>query len=369
MQAEPSTRTIASHLAAYGAAHAFVDATCGAVVFTIMTRYQPSATDCYYLVLLYNLLAFGLQPLVGRAVDAVRDPRSAAIVGCLITGGSVFWLGTSHIAATLFAGVGNAIFHVGGGTISLNLTPRRASAPGIFVAPGAIGLATGILVGKSGQFVAWPFLVLLVASCLVFLSLRPPKIDYERSSSGYSPEILILLCGLLLVSIGIRSLVGMTAGFPWKSDVELLLVLTAAVATGKAVGGVIADRIGWIRIAVGALVVSAPMIAFGAAVPWLAIAGMFLFNMTMAVTLTALAIVIPGRPGYAFGLTCLALVLGSLPASTEAQPVINTPWLMFAIILGAAAMLYGGLRLFFRGDDPARARGPLPNGLAEQTGG
>ena len=41
--------------------------------------------------------------------------------------------------------------------------------------------------------------------------------------------------------------------------------------------------------------------------------GMMLFQMTMPITLSAVYRMFPGRPGWSFGLCCLALVAGALP--------------------------------------------------------
>ena len=76
--------------------------------------------------------------------------------------------------------MGNALFHVGGGSISLNLTPKKAFAPGIYVAPGAFGILLGTLLGKGGQFIAWPFILgLIILSILMFI-IKKPEMNYEQ---------------------------------------------------------------------------------------------------------------------------------------------------------------------------------------------
>jgi hypothetical protein len=83
-------------------------------------------------------------------------------------------------AAVIFAGIGNALFYIGGGTISLSLIPRKATAPGIFVAPGALGVLVGTLLGKSGNFSAWPLLLALIGLSTGFIDIG------FRSGCGYS---------------------------------------------------------------------------------------------------------------------------------------------------------------------------------------
>jgi FSR family fosmidomycin resistance protein-like MFS transporter len=111
---------------------------------------------------------------------------------------------------------------------------------------------------------------------------------------------------------------------------------------GKAAGGVLADRFGRAAVGVGAVVLSAPLLVVAPGVAAVGIAGMFLFNMTMPVTLVAIADVMPERPGFAFGLTCLALIAGALPVMLRLTGTI-TPVPAALWVLGSAALLWGGL--------------------------
>ncbi|MEW6350151.1 MAG: hypothetical protein AB1646_13880 [Thermodesulfobacteriota bacterium] len=342
-----TARTQWTNLTAYGITHAAVDFTCAGIVFSLPTVHGVGPDDFYALVLLYNFLAFGFQPMCGRFCDWLGRPRRIAELGCLLTAfAALFAGGDSPFLWVVMAGVGNSLFHVGAGTICLALTPGRAAAPGIFVAPGAVGLTLGILLGKAGYFNPWIAFValLLLSSAMDFIALPEP--DYEPRPVPGSAGLFVLAFVLLFTAVALRSLVGMAVSFPWKTNLDLLAALTIAVAAGKAAGGWLADRYGWSRIAVGALVVSAPLVAFGVHYPPVAIAGMFLFNMPMAVTLTAIVALLPGKPGLGFGLTCLALFLGMLPALTDLTYVLSDPPVVLAAILAAAGAVLAGLRAF-----------------------
>ena len=104
---------------------------------------------------------------------------------------------------------------------------------------------------------------------------------------------------------------------------------------GKALGGIISDRLGWIETSVGALLISAPLIAFAG--PAGIIAGLFVFQMTMPVTLVAAVKVFPKKPAFAFGLTCLALVGGAIPTFYPEIMRFYHPMFFIALILFAAA--------------------------------
>ena len=339
---KPKSKLISSNLAVYGLAHAVVDATCAALIFSLLNFGIASGSYFIFLVIFYNILAFGLQTPIGLVTDKFRVPRFAAISGSLLTAFGAAFFNFPLLAVSL-AGVGNALFHVGGGAISLNLTPKKASAPGVYVAPGAIGIFVGTLIGTRGYFASWYFLLAIAILCILMGLVKIPVMDYRRDKIKSNYLELVLL--LVLLAIIVRSFVGLAILLPWKSNLNLAIALVLGVFLGKGLGGILADKFGWIKVTVGAVVISAPLLAFFPAVPVLAIVGMFLFNMTMPVTLVALSNVLPGRPGFAFGLTCLALIVGALPSLTKTVPALPA-WGDFLIIIVSAVALYYGLKKY-----------------------
>lgn len=330
----------------YGITHAFVDATCVAVVFAGLLFNHADAQTSLFLVLLYNVLAFGLQPIVGMLFDKLQTPRLAAIIGCMLTIiSAVVW--KFSLPAVVFAGLGNAFFHIGGGIISLKMSGGKATIPGMYVAPGALGLFIGILVGKSGHFVSLVFItLLLISSALIcFLSYQTATKNNGVEKTFNKFELIVLL---LLLSISIRSLIGLGVVFPWKSNMNLLILLTLVVVFGKFFGGIIADKFGWMKISISGLILSAPLIALGIHSPFLAIAGMFCFNVTMPVTLVVVANVLKGREGFAFGLTALSLIIGAFPTFAGFKLGAQNIYEIIAIIILSAVLLFFGLRIYFK---------------------
>jgi len=287
-----------------------------------------------------------LQAPFGFIADTIRRPIETAVSGCiLIVFSLIIYKWTA--AAICIAGLGNALFHVGGGIVALNLKPGKASMPGIYVAPGALGLLIGTLVGKSGTFREWPFILLLIAASVIMVLLESPKVDYCTEAKVKCEKFHLILL-LILTSIAIRALVGFMLNYPWKSNMYLLFAFTLAVVLGKALGGILADRFGWLVVTVSGLLVAAPLLAFGGSYSYLAILGVFLFNLTMPVTMTVTANMFPGRAGFAFGLTTLALIIGAFPTFTSMNTmfVYDNKWLVLSIILFMAFILYKGLKFY-----------------------
>jgi MFS transporter, FSR family, fosmidomycin resistance protein len=337
-------RTTAS-LVIFGSSHAAVDAVSAGTVLALWQSAALTPENATSLFLLYNGLAFGTQPLIGWLVDASRRPRAAALLGVALTAlaagtGAFIW---PPWLVVILVGLGNALFHLGAGSLSLRLAPGRAAAPGVFVAPGAVGLFAGTVLGRDGAFAAWPFLVGLACLGVAMLALRAPSAAEIRVGP---PAGNLATLALVLACVAARSLVGFAVETPWKSTTSLAACAVACVALGKAGGGVMADRWGFGRVAVAGLALAAPLLAFGGSGAAAALAGLFLLNLSMPVTLVAAAHLLPNRPAFAFGLTCLALEVGAWPMTQWSgdATALGHPWVVFACCAGAAGALYSSLR-------------------------
>lgn len=328
----------------FGVIHAVIDAASVMVIFNTKFVHHFSHLDMFYLILSYDLLAFAGQAPLGLFLDRWRLTRPASFAGIILCFLGVLVLRIQPTVAMILVGLGNALFHVGAGALSLHVRPGRATPPGLFVAPGALGLALGTWLGKGGVSIYWPFLLALFVSFAIALVSRYPEISRIRRPKIPKVKFPILIVLLLLLSVTIRSFVGRAGAYECPKLLVISFGFAFAAFAGKAVGGVLSDRFGWIEISVGALLISAPFIAFGGANPVLLISGLFIFQMTMPVTLVAVYSLLPGRPAFAFGLNCLAYILGFLPTLF---PVVKAQYQsvgFFLLILVSAAAVYVGLR-------------------------
>ena len=90
--------------------------------------------------------------------------------------------------------------------------PGRAGPVGVFVAPGAAGLAIGILAGKAGA-PAWPLVAALVVLAAVIALLPTPRLgrhgagtpEHARSAAALAGAGMAVVA-LLLVVVGVRAL-------------------------------------------------------------------------------------------------------------------------------------------------------------------
>lgn len=287
----------------YALGHFAVDFLCAFLIFGRMSG-LPQWTE---LALVYNFCAFALQMPLGILADRLgRNRLFSALGGALVLLAAVFsfpWL------TAVLSGLGNALYHVGGGRETL-LQTRNYGPLGIFVAPGAVGIFLGSL---------WRNLPLagiaaggLLALCsLVLLRLSKAEAPSPTVFSPPAPRNLGLLLALFLVVL-LRSLVGMTMASPWKSGIYVVLGAVLG-ASGKALGGFAADRFGG-KLAGGvSLLLAAALFLFPGS-PLCGILAGLLFNMSMPITLGDSARLLPGGEGFSFGLLTFALFLGFLPA-------------------------------------------------------
>jgi FSR family fosmidomycin resistance protein-like MFS transporter len=251
------------------------------------------------------------------------------------------------VLASVVAGVGNGLFHVGGGLDVLNDSTEHASALGIFVSPGAFGLFLGGILGKGDALPRPVPVLLLLAGAAAILSLAR-RADHGFRS-GNAPADLTLPKGglssavLLTAVVVLRSYMGFNQTLPWKSQGRWALVLTLALVLGKATGGFLSDWLGPKRAAGLSLALSAVLYLFSG-VPILGTAAVFLFNMTMPITLWAAARLMPGGKGFAFGLLTFGLFLGFLPTWLGWPSILTQPWAMALAALLSAVLLLAGLK-------------------------
>lgn len=254
-------------------------------------------------ILLYNFCAFALQLPLGAVLDRLegrRMPLLFASVGCGLTLVGAF-------AGPAVLGIGNALFHVGGGVDVIREDAEKGlggQALGIFVAPGALGLYLGGLIGQCSP------LLLIPAGLVMALLLRPVRGTgcTLPEPTGKHPLWLFICCFAVVV---LRSHVGMAVTFPWKTGF-LALLAVMAVVLGKMAGGVLAARFGAKLVTIVSLSVAAIGFLFGDA-PLFGLLALLCFNMTMPLTLYALWRRFPAYPGACFGSLTLALFLGFLP--------------------------------------------------------
>lgn len=329
----------------YSLAHFCVDFGCA---FFIYSRFLNPWQWTLCLVL-YNFCAFAMQAPLGLLADKLNRNAVLAAAGCVIVALSAF-LSKYAVLACVIAGIGNALFHLGGGIDTLNDCGKRCGKLGVFVSPGAFGIFFGTKLGraKSLPFYAVMAALFLAALLILLMASRHDLLKRSRnvpvSFDGItSPGVIpAAVCFFLVVCL--RSFAGSSMAFPWKSVGKWAVINTCAVVFGKTAGGFLADRFGAVRSSWVTLGASAVLFLF-ADHPAAGVLAVFLFNMTMPVTLGALGRMLPGVKGFAFGMLTLALFVGLVPIIAVPSLAGLPPYIYSLAAILSAGLLHFGFRM------------------------
>ena len=272
-------------------AHLLTDAVCAAAVFGPIAA---SGGDLSLCIVIYNSAAFLTQCLAGLLTDLLtRHERLAALGLAVCVLGAYAPL--PGWAAALIIGLGNCLFHVAAGTVTLKES-RSAGPLGVFVAPGALGLAAGTL---------WPWLL-----------------------PWFCAAALIAVAAMLVSGRG-------------EAGAGLSFLTAIFVFAGKSIGGYACDRLGPTRTALASVPAAALLTAFCAAWAAPALAGQLLLNLSMPVTLWLIYRAMPDSPGFAFGLAASALWPGTVAGMLiNLSGAWNSALILVSFAAGLAAIIY-----------------------------
>lgn len=388
----------------YSITHFLVDLSCIFMVTAFIIPVLGSRMDWLWCMLMYNFCAFAMQMPIGAVIDSVGRPKLFASAGCAMISVSYLIALTAPysavsaqdtekpacimipILACLVAGIGNSCFHAGGGVSILGISRRKAALSGIYVSTGAFGVYLAPKLAAAGGLVySWSALIgilmMIISAVVLFYDHRKNRnvsissftemsdicepsraLEAEKKfnadgdgrtacpvkSAKVSTAMITAVTGLFF-TVCIRSYTGTVMSFSWKSVPMLGFLFTAGIVLGKLAGGIIGDRLGWMKVSVGSLTVSAALFSVAAKLPAAGIIGVFLFNMTMPITLTALANIFESNHGFAFGMTTFALFLGTLPSMLgDSTTVAGTVWMIPLVVLISAVFLGIGLMCYNR---------------------
>lgn len=343
---------------AYALCHFVVDFACVSTMLCAVSRVlgesgQGSMEVVALSILLYDIVAFTLQLPIGIALDQLDKNSYAALLSYALVGAGVI-LSLVPIAllewpAILLLAIGNALFHSAGGLSVLNISQKHAGPSGIFIATGAIGVFLGTQSAQMGRLqIAFSLLVLLFLCALITLVVQKVNkkywnvhnVSFDISELSFNTLLAIALLSLV---VALRSYAGMVMAFPWKSEMLLLVLSILGVFAGKALGGVVADRIGFRTTAIFSLIAAATLFVPSWEIPVMGLLGVLFFNFTMSITLASLANILPNAKGTAFGLASFSLAVGALPALAGFR--IEHPVMLSGISLVSALSLGVGLTL------------------------
>lgn len=293
-----------------GLAHGVSDASAGLLVGLLWRSNLPNSAA---LILLYNGIAFGFQPVAGLALDRWNQPRRGAALGLLCTAlGLIASLKFLAVGVAL-VGIGSAFLHAGGGAVAIQAQPGCASQIGLFAAFGVVGLSLGTLASAvfSLKTVALFAGGLLVIAALVWW--WKPRLYAESRAAAAEPlsHAAWTAALILLAAVALRSL--SWTGVQTSQQAVTALQLALAAGTGKLLGGFLADRLGWRLWAGLSLAGALGLLWLGADLGAAVLAGVALLQSLTPLSMAAMGRYLPNSPALASSLANgLGVMLGGI---------------------------------------------------------
>lgn len=272
--------------------------------------------------LIYNCIAFVPQLFWGSLRDLfVKFKPGILAVPLLLSGFLLFFIsqdrGVIFWAALVILSTGNALIHISGAELTIRVSGGKLTPVAVFVSGGSFGVITGQLLAATNISFWWIAFICALMFPLVLIGEKiykdiPEEYDeckgFNYVKAGKSAAGAIF--GVFFI-VAVRSYISYGIPMTWKTTVFQSVLLFVFMGTGKALGGILSDKIGIRKTAFISIIGALPFLILGNKIMIISLIGIMFFSMTMAVTLGMIISVMKIAPGAAFGITTAALFAGA----------------------------------------------------------
>jgi hypothetical protein len=287
------------------------------VCFFYLSRVTNNSLVVWLIPFIYDGLAFVPHSLIGYFND--KYPRiNVGLIGValLVIAYLIYGLLDVNIFISLvILCLGNCCLHIAGAENTLRTGKGKISPAAIFVAGGSFGVITGKLLATSK--ISPLILLVPILSIIPFVLLADTSVNEKSSCKEFDfvrkdikPWLVILIAFLVVI---VRGYIGYGIPTSWNKTVIQNVIFFFTMGLGKALGGILSDKIGIRKVAIGSTLLAIPFLCCGNELMLISIIGVMFFSMTMAITLGILVSVLKKTPGLAFGITTIGLFLGTAP--------------------------------------------------------
>ena len=296
--------------------YAFVHFSVEVACFFLLYTHLKQSDYWWAYALIFDALAFLPQSLFGVLSD--KHPKFPyGVVGCVLV--IIALVFPNQVVGMFIIGVGNALVHIDGAQHTLRNNAGKMTPNAVFVAGGSFGVIAGQLLGRERIAILWilPCLLMVISAVISYLVYRnhetklEPETHIPLKITTESKAIPVMF--LVLLAVAIRSFVAYAIPTDWNKTHLQAVALFSFMGVGKALGGMLADKIGFRKTTYLSLLLALPFLLFGNSMMWLSLVGVMLFSMTMPITVGMLCSKFPKAPGLAFGITTVGLFLGLFP--------------------------------------------------------
>lgn len=285
--------------------------------FYILTSYTKSNL-IWIVALLYDFLAFVPQGLFGYLKDK-KVNLDFTILGLVLSTLALMLLyfKVNAIVVILIISLGNCLIHIEGAEETLKSSKGKMTPSALFVSGGSFGVITGKLLLKYNVNIIYIIFINLLMIIPIIISHKNKDLlddknleKYNYSNKNINNNLIILLATIVVI---VRAYMGYGIPTSWNKTIIETILLYCFMGVGKALGGIMIDKIGIRKTAFISTLGALPFLIFGNNLMIVSLIGIMFFSMTMAITLGLIVSVLKKYPGVAFGFTTIGLFLGSLP--------------------------------------------------------
>lgn len=268
----------------------------------------------WIIALSFDAVAFVPQSFIGIIAD--KFPKfNYGLLGCSMV--LISLVIPFDIVGLVILCLGNALAHIAGAQMTLRTSGGKITPTGVFVGGGSFGVITGQLLGVIGnvKLIAIPLILMFLCVVLLFLISKIYLTEEKEWKLDITTKRSVLAVTLIAFAVvAIRAYIGYAIPTEWKKSDFQAVLLFVIMGIGKMAGGVFADLIGYYKTALISGVLALPFLLFGNSYMTLSLIGVGLFSMTMPITIAILVSKFPDQPCFSFGITTVALFVGTLPA-------------------------------------------------------
>lgn len=284
--------------------------------YVVFSYYDSEYIALFALV--YDTLAFVPEGLYGILND-IGIKIDFDIVGGLISLAAVLMMFFSipPMLIVITVAIGNGMIHVQGAEMTLRTSEGKMFPSALFVSGGAFGVALGRILAS----VKVPVFIVLITHILMIIPILLVRFQKANVNEGTLKEFnysvpqrnAAIVVAFATFVVVVRSYMGYVIPVEWYDNSYLSLILMfSSMGIGKALGGLLIDKIGMWRTILISTFGSLPFLIIGNTIIPFSLIGLLLFSMTMAVALGLIVSVMQNYPGVGFGFTTIGLFAGAL---------------------------------------------------------
>jgi hypothetical protein len=287
------------------------------VCFFYLTRVNSESLIVWLIPFIYDGVAFVPQSIIGYISD--KYPKiNMGIIGTILLLITYLLYGLTNVSVfitLILLCLGNAFLHVAGAETTLKTSGGRLAPSAIFVAGGSFGVITGRVLATTSISPLIFLLPLLTLIPMVLLadSYKTSKDNcknFNYVNKKRNPYIVVLIAFIVVI---VRGYLGYGIPTSWNKTVVENIIFFCTMGLGKALGGILSDKIGIRKVAILSTLLAIPFLCAGDNIMIVSIIGVMFFSMTMSITLGIVVSSLKQTPGLAFGITTIGLFLGTVP--------------------------------------------------------